>query len=77
MDFPERSLPIIHLSEPSLEFAYQQTTAHPKDGAAGRRRQGRPDPSAVRPSFDGRSFRQSVWVPARSQGTARTSLNEI
>jgi len=32
MQFPERSLPILHLLEPSLEFAYGQNTAHPKDG---------------------------------------------
>jgi hypothetical protein len=32
MQFPERSLAALHLFEPSLEFAYGQTTAHPKDG---------------------------------------------
>ena len=32
MQFPERSLTALHLFEPSLEFAYGQTTAHPKDG---------------------------------------------
>jgi len=32
MQFPERSLQVLHLFEPSLEFAYGQTTAHPKDG---------------------------------------------
>lgn len=32
MRFPERSLQVLHLFEPSLEFAYGQTTAHPKDG---------------------------------------------
>jgi hypothetical protein len=32
MQFPERSLAALHLSEPSLEFAYGQMTAHPKDG---------------------------------------------
>jgi hypothetical protein len=32
MQFPERSLAALHLYEPSLEFAYGQTTAHPKDG---------------------------------------------
>src|SRR5258708_7608681 len=32
MEFPERSLPVLHLFEPSLEFAFGQTTAHPKDG---------------------------------------------
>jgi hypothetical protein len=32
MEFPERSLAVLHLPEPSLEFAYEQTTAHPKDG---------------------------------------------
>jgi hypothetical protein len=32
MRFPEASLQALHLSEPSLEFAYGQTTAHPKDG---------------------------------------------
>jgi hypothetical protein len=30
--FPERSLQVIHLPEPSLEFGARQTTAHPKDG---------------------------------------------
>jgi len=32
MQFPERSLTALHLFEPSLEFAYGQTTAHTKDG---------------------------------------------
>jgi len=32
MQFPERSLAALHLFEPSLEFAYDQTTEHPKDG---------------------------------------------
>jgi hypothetical protein len=32
MQFQERSLQTLHLFEPSLEFAYEQTTAHPKDG---------------------------------------------
>jgi hypothetical protein len=32
MLFPERSLEALHLFEPSLEFAFGQTTAHPKDG---------------------------------------------
>ena len=32
MLFPERSLEVLHLDEPSLEFAFGQTTAHPKDG---------------------------------------------
>src|SRR5216684_2750682 len=32
MEFPERSLPVFHLLEPELEFAFGQTTAHPKDG---------------------------------------------
>jgi hypothetical protein len=32
MQFPERSLQALHLFEPSLEFDYGQTTAHPKDG---------------------------------------------
>jgi len=32
MQFPEPSLQALHLFEPSLEFAYGQTTAHPKDG---------------------------------------------
>lgn len=32
MEFPERSLPVLHFFEPALEFAYGQTTAHPKDG---------------------------------------------
>src|ERR1700733_1702250 len=32
MEFPERSLQILHFFEPALEFAYQQITAHPKDG---------------------------------------------
>jgi len=32
MQFPERSLAVLHLFEPSLEFGYGQTTAHPKGG---------------------------------------------
>jgi hypothetical protein len=32
MEFPEQSLQVLHLFEPSLEFAYGQMTAHPKDG---------------------------------------------
>jgi hypothetical protein len=32
MRFPERSLEVLHLGEPVLEFAFGQTTAHPKDG---------------------------------------------
>ncbi len=32
MEFLERSLQALHLFEPSLEFAYGQKTAHPKDG---------------------------------------------
>ena len=32
MDFPERSLPVLHFFEPALEFGFGQTTAHPKDG---------------------------------------------
>jgi hypothetical protein len=32
MQFQERSLQTLHLFEPSFEFAYEQTTAHPKDG---------------------------------------------
>jgi hypothetical protein len=32
MEFPERSLPVLHCFEPSLEFGFGQTTAHPKDG---------------------------------------------
>lgn len=32
MEFPERSLEVLHLYEPSLVFGLGQTTAHPKDG---------------------------------------------
>jgi hypothetical protein len=32
MQFEEKSLPVLHLFEPPLEFAYGQTTPHPKDG---------------------------------------------
>jgi hypothetical protein len=32
MDFPERSLTVLHLPEPLLEFGLAQNTAHPKDG---------------------------------------------
>ena len=32
MDFPERSLAVLHLPEPLLEFGLAQNTAHPKDG---------------------------------------------
>ena len=32
MEFPERSLPVLHFFEPSLEFGSGQTAAHPKDG---------------------------------------------
>jgi hypothetical protein len=32
MDFPERSLEVLHFDEPELEFGLGQTTAHPKDG---------------------------------------------
>jgi hypothetical protein len=32
MKFPERSLQVLHLREPNLEFASGQVTAHPKDG---------------------------------------------
>jgi hypothetical protein len=32
MEFPERSLQVLHFPEPSLEFGFSQTTAHPKDG---------------------------------------------
>jgi hypothetical protein len=32
MQFPERSLPALHLFEPSLEFGCGQRTPHPKDG---------------------------------------------
>jgi hypothetical protein len=31
-EYPERSLPVLHFDEPLLEFAFKQTTAHPKDG---------------------------------------------
>jgi hypothetical protein len=30
--FPEPSLQVLHFNEPSLEFAFGQNTAHPKDG---------------------------------------------
>jgi hypothetical protein len=32
MEFSDQSLPVLHFSEPALEFALGQTTAHPKDG---------------------------------------------
>ncbi len=32
MEFPERSLSVLHFFEPSLEFGSGQTAAHPKDG---------------------------------------------
>jgi hypothetical protein len=32
MEFAEQTLPVQHFSEPVLEFAFGQTTAHPKDG---------------------------------------------
>jgi hypothetical protein len=32
MEFPERSLQVLHFPEPLLEFGAKQTTAHPKDG---------------------------------------------
>jgi len=32
MKFPEPHLPVSHLGEPELEFAFAQRTAHPKDG---------------------------------------------
>lgn len=32
MEFPEQTLEIEHLFEPSLEFGFGQSTAHPKDG---------------------------------------------
>jgi hypothetical protein len=32
MDFPERSLAVLHFLEPLLEFGSAQSTAHPKDG---------------------------------------------
>jgi len=32
MKMPERSLSLIHLPEPELEFGYEQKAAHPKDG---------------------------------------------
>jgi hypothetical protein len=32
MKFPERSLNLLHLHEPNLEFGAKQKTAHPKDG---------------------------------------------
>ena len=32
MEFPERSLPVLHFFEPLLEFGSTQTAAHPKDG---------------------------------------------
>ena len=31
-DFPERSLQVLHLDEPKLEFGYGQTSDSPKDG---------------------------------------------
>ena len=30
MDFPERSLKVLHLPEPLLEFGLTQNAAHPK-----------------------------------------------
>ena len=32
MRFPEKSLQVEHFTEPPLEFAYGQRSAHPKDG---------------------------------------------
>ncbi|MBX9692069.1 MAG: hypothetical protein K2Z81_06780, partial [Cyanobacteria bacterium] len=32
MRFDEPSLRVVHLKEPDLEFGYDQTTSHPKDG---------------------------------------------
>ena len=32
MEFPERSLPVLHFAEPLLEFGLTQKTTHPKDG---------------------------------------------
>lgn len=32
IDFPERSLEVLHFDEPELEFGLGQSTAHPKDG---------------------------------------------
>jgi hypothetical protein len=32
MEYPERSLTVLHFAEPQLEFSYGQTTPHPKDG---------------------------------------------
>jgi hypothetical protein len=32
IDFPERSLEVLHFDEPELEFGFGQSTAHPKDG---------------------------------------------
>jgi hypothetical protein len=32
MEFPERSLPVLHFAEPLLEFGLAQKAAHPKDG---------------------------------------------
>jgi len=32
IDFPERSLKVLHFDEPELEFGLGQSTAHPKDG---------------------------------------------
>jgi len=32
MDFPEKSLEVVHIDEPELEFNYYQKTDHPKDG---------------------------------------------
>jgi hypothetical protein len=32
VEFPERSLSVLHFSEPALEFGLGQTAVHPKDG---------------------------------------------
>jgi hypothetical protein len=32
MEYPEKTLSVLHLDEPDLEFAYGQVTPHPKDG---------------------------------------------
>jgi hypothetical protein len=32
MQYPERSLTVLHFAEPQLDFAYGQATPHPKDG---------------------------------------------
>ncbi|QDO98008.1 hypothetical protein FNB15_12330 [Ferrovibrio terrae] len=32
MEYPEKSLRVLHLEEPGLEFGFKQVTAHPKDG---------------------------------------------